>query len=280
MGPASPLAGGLPPSLLPFYPMYPNLMYLNSGELLNVLLISNCDLSAFPTILGYLQNLYALAEFQTRMESYLAQHRTPVKPTCPSVFQPLSLVESPPKYSPKKSVESIEIKKEVVETTNFSPDSPLVSPKETPMSPPSTAGSPLISPGAKSTFSQTSSKGSAGSSFQDGVTVGYTFDALFVSDGRSKRRTHPPTPKDQQRYLCNQCGKSYATSSNLSRHKQTHRPLDSNYAKPCPECKKVGNVILSQSISFSLQDCSFTSGLCEHAGSQYAHPHSQVRTQL
>jgi hypothetical protein len=41
------------------------------------------------------------------------------------------------------------------------------------------------------------------------------------------------------RYSCTQCGKSYATSSNLSRHKQTHRPIDSSYAKRCPDCGKV-----------------------------------------
>jgi len=36
--------------------------------------------------------------------------------------------------------------------------------------------------------SELSSPGSGGSSFQDGVTIGYTYDALFVTDGRSKRR--------------------------------------------------------------------------------------------
>ncbi|KAI3370496.1 hypothetical protein L3Q82_025257, partial [Scortum barcoo] len=36
-----------------------------------------------------------------------------------------------------------------------------------------------------------------------------------------------------------ECGKSYATSSNLSRHKQTHRSLDSQQARKCPTCHKV-----------------------------------------
>jgi len=108
------------------------------------------------------------------------------------------------------------------------------------------------------------------SAFQEGVTVGYTYDAFFVSDGRSRRRdshhhqqpqqqpqqqqqqqapstTHqhssPPAAHRQgqsrQRYTCAECGKHYATSSNLSRHKQTHRSLDSQQARHCPHCGKV-----------------------------------------
>ncbi|XP_050541953.1 transcriptional repressor scratch 2-like [Daktulosphaira vitifoliae] len=38
---------------------------------------------------------------------------------------------------------------------------------------------------------------------------------------------------------CPDCGKCYSTSSNLARHRQTHRSLADTKARHCPHCNKV-----------------------------------------
>lgn len=73
-----------------------------------------------------------------------------------------------------------------------------------------------------------------------GMTI---FDSVMINDGRSKKGNGDAEvihieEKRKGRYKCPQCGKQYATSSNLSRHKQTHRSLDSQSAKKCMTCGK------------------------------------------
>ncbi|XP_077543353.1 uncharacterized protein LOC144155649 isoform X1 [Haemaphysalis longicornis] len=73
---------------------------------------------------------------------------------------------------------------------------------------------------------------------------GLRSDKPLLVDGRSRRKARDGSLRtkrspERQRYACAECGKHYATSSNLSRHKQTHRSPDSQLAKKCPTCAKV-----------------------------------------
>lgn len=56
--------------------------------------------------------------------------------------------------------------------------------------------------------------------------------------------TPPSTPSEStspngEIHICADCGKRYSTSSNLTRHRQTHRSVTDKKARKCPHCDKV-----------------------------------------
>lgn len=70
-------------------------------------------------------------------------------------------------------------------------------------------------------------------------------------------------------HICPECGKKYSTSSNLARHRQTHRSLQDKKARRCPHCDKiyVSMPAFSMHVRTHNQGCE-----CPHCGKCFSRP--------
>ena len=91
----------------------------------------------------------------------------------------------------------------------------------------------------------------------------FTADSLHCHDGRSKFQSR------KEKFPCLDCGRDFATSSNLSRHRQTHKELSPETAKSCPVCKKM--YVSSPALSMHILTHSL-SHKCDVCGKGFSRP--------
>lgn len=70
-------------------------------------------------------------------------------------------------------------------------------------------------------------------------------------------------------HICIDCGKRYSTSSNLARHRQTHRSVSDKKARKCPHCEKVyvSMPAYSMHVRTHTQGCE-----CPYCGKRFSRP--------
>ncbi|XP_013789477.1 zinc finger protein SNAI2-like [Limulus polyphemus] len=77
------------------------------------------------------------------------------------------------------------------------------------------------------------------------------------------------SPVNREDYECSECGKRYSTSSNLVRHRQTHRSSSDKKARKCPHCQKlyVSMPAYSMHVRTHSQRCQ-----CSYCGKCFSRP--------
>lgn len=96
-------------------------------------------------------------------------------------------------------------------------------------------------------------------------------NTAFGSDKTCKPIDLCNKPKDVELdcHACPDCGKRYSTSSNLARHRQTHRSITDKKARKCPHCDKVyvSMPAFSMHVRTHNQGCQ-----CPHCGKCFSRP--------
>ncbi|XP_001951377.2 transcriptional repressor scratch 2 [Acyrthosiphon pisum] len=80
-----------------------------------------------------------------------------------------------------------------------------------------------------------------------------------ITTEQTAKKTTNNNNKERQ---CPDCGKCYSTSSNLARHRQTHRSLADTKARHCPHCDKVYVSIPAFSMHMRTHSQSCKCGIC------------------
>lgn len=90
-----------------------------------------------------------------------------------------------------------------------------------------------------------------------------------INDFSIRNKTSDSIGGSEDVHVCPECGKKYSTSSNLARHRQTHRSLLDKKARRCPHCDKVyvSMPAFSMHVRTHNQGCE-----CPHCGKRFSRP--------